>query len=143
MTPTATRPADTYSPLYFLASLGAGGLVVTFFMYLMFWVPHTGRPVPIFEDIMAAFNTGTMPMKTAIAVAMIGIAFFAFMNIKMLIWNLSQLSAFSKTDRYSKLRASNAETQLLAMPLAMAMTVNRISVSTLRDAITRSYICIM
>ncbi|MFT5743071.1 MAG: hypothetical protein ACI86S_001133 [Paracoccaceae bacterium] len=124
MTPTATRPADTYSPLYFLASLGAGGLVVTFFMYLMFWVPHTGRPVPIFEDIMAAFNTGTIPMKTAIAVAMIGIAFFAFMNIKMLIWNLSQLSTFSKTDRYSKLRASNAETQLLAMPLAMAMTVN-------------------
>ena len=36
-------------------------------MYLMFWVPHTGRPVPIFEDIMVAFNTGTMPMKTAIA----------------------------------------------------------------------------
>ena len=33
-----------YSPLYFLAALGAGGLMVTFFMYLMFWVPHPGRP---------------------------------------------------------------------------------------------------
>lgn len=25
-----TKPSDTYSPLYFLASLGAGGLSVTF-----------------------------------------------------------------------------------------------------------------
>ena len=52
------RPADSYSPLYFLASLGAGGLSVTFFMFLFFWVPHKGRPVPIFEDVVAAFNAG-------------------------------------------------------------------------------------
>ena len=45
-----TLAANRYSPLYFLASVGAGGLTVTFFMWLMFWVPHTGRPVPIFED---------------------------------------------------------------------------------------------
>jgi len=32
MSQTPIRPADSYSPLYFLASLGAGGLVVTFFM---------------------------------------------------------------------------------------------------------------
>ena len=41
-TPPA-RPAETYSPLYFLVSLGSGGLVVTFFMWLMHWVPHPGR----------------------------------------------------------------------------------------------------
>ncbi len=51
MTTRAKRPADTYSPLYFLASLGAGGLTVTFFMFLFFWVPHPNQPVPIFEDI--------------------------------------------------------------------------------------------
>ena len=42
-----SRPADTWSPLYFLASLGAGGLAVTFFMFLMFWVPHPGLSVVI------------------------------------------------------------------------------------------------
>jgi hypothetical protein len=42
--------ARNYSPLYFLASLGAGGLAVTFFMWLMFWVPHPEQPVPIFEN---------------------------------------------------------------------------------------------
>lgn len=118
------RPADTWSPLYFLASLGAGGLAVTFFMYLMFWVPHPGQPVPVFEDIMAAFIGGGLPMKAAIVVAVTGIAGFAFLNIKMLVWNLSRYFEFKKTESYTKLVNSNGETQLLAMPLALAMSVN-------------------
>ena len=32
MTSQSFRPSDTYDPLYFLASVGAGGLSVTFFM---------------------------------------------------------------------------------------------------------------
>lgn len=126
-----TRAADTYVPTYFLASVGAGGLAVTFFMYLMFWVPHTGRPVPIFEDIMAAWATGGTPMKTAIAIAMIGIAVFVFLNLKMLIWNLSSYNAFKKTERYTALKNSNAESTLLAMPLALAMSVNGLFVAGL------------
>ena len=124
------RPADTWSPLYFLASLlhiGAGGLAVTFFMFLMFWVPHPGQPVPVFEDILAAFSSGGLPLKAAILVAVTGIAGFAhfFLNIKMLIWNLSpRLAEFRTTDAFGKLTRSNGETQLLAMPLALAMTVN-------------------
>ncbi len=118
------RPADSYSPLYFLASLGAGGLAVTFFMYLMFWVPHPGQPVPVFEDILRAWSAGSAGMKVAILVAVTGIAGFAFLNIKSLIWNLSQLSQFKKTESYAKLCETNAETQLLAMPFALAMTVN-------------------
>ncbi|WP_136441926.1 TsoY family (seleno)protein [Pacificoceanicola onchidii] len=124
MAETQTRPADNYSPIYFLASLGTGGLAVTFFMFLMFWVPHPGRPVPIFEDIAAAWATGGVPMQSAIAVAVIGIAFFAFLNIKTLIWNLTAFSAFKKTPAYESLRNSNAESTVLAMPLALAMSVN-------------------
>ena len=119
-----TKPSDTYSPLYFLASLGAGGLSVTFFMYLMFWVPHKGRPVPIFEDLLAAFGAGSPLRDVAIAVAIVGIAVFAFLNVKLLVWNFSALSAFKKTEAYAKLRRSNAETSLLAAPLAAAMSVN-------------------
>lgn len=118
------RPADNYSPLYFLASVGAGGLSVTFFMYLMFWVPHPGRPVPIFEDIAAAFSTGSLPLKTAIVVAMLGIAVFAALNLQKLFWNISAFNRFRKTEGYQKLRNSNAETTLLAYPLALAMSVN-------------------
>lgn len=124
MTSSFKRPADSYSPLYFLASLGAGGLSVTFFMYLMFWVPHTGRPVPIFEDLTAAFQTGSITLQIAITTAVLGIAVFAFLNVKMLIWNFSALSKFKSTPAYQELRNSNGETTLLAAPLATAMTVN-------------------
>lgn len=124
MTTLTKRPADSYSPLYFLASLGAGGLSVTFFMFFFFWVPHPDQPVPIFEDIWAAFTTGALPLQAAIVIAWIGIAILAFLNVKYLLWNFSALAAFKKTEAYTALRNSNAETTLLAGPLAAAMTIN-------------------
>ena len=81
-----TRPADTYSPLYFLASLGAGGVAVTFFMFLVFWVAHPNQPVPVFEDIASAFSGGPFVMQAAFAVAMLCIAVFAYLNLISLIW---------------------------------------------------------
>lgn len=119
-----SRPADKYSPLYFLASVGAGGLSVTFFMYLMFWVPHPGRPVPVFEDILAAWPTAGLGLKIGIAVAMASIALFAYMNLQKLFWNIKAFNAFRKTEAYTTLRNSNGETTLLAYPLALAMSVN-------------------
>ena len=91
---TNIRMGESYSPLYFLAALGAGGLVVTFFMWLLFWVPHPGRPVPIFADILAAFNAGGLAMQTAIAVAWLGIAVFTVMHLRLLIWNIAELLRF-------------------------------------------------
>ena len=125
------RPADKYSPLYFLASVGAGGLSVTFFMYLMFWVKHPGRPVPVFEDIMAALTSGSTGLQIAIAIAWAGIATFVFLNLKYLFWNLKAFSGFRKTEAYEKLKNSNGETTILAMPLAMAMSVNGLFVAGL------------
>jgi len=124
MSTDAPTAAEHYSPLYFLAALGAGGLVVTFFMYLMFWVPHPGQPVPLFGDIMRALETGGAPLQGAIVLAWAGIATMAFLNIRSLIWNLTSLRAFARTEAYRSLRASNGETQLLAAPLAAAMTIN-------------------
>lgn len=123
---SSVQPAAVqhYSPLYFLASLGAGGLAVTFFMYLMFWVPHPNQPVPVFEDLMAAFGSGSPALKLAIALAMLGIAYFVFLNVKMLLWNFAALSRFKQTDGYAALRKTNGETTLLAAPLATAMTIN-------------------
>ncbi|WP_196258744.1 TsoY family (seleno)protein [Pelagibacterium limicola] len=115
---------ERYSPLYFLAALGAGGLSVSFFLYLMFWVPHPGQAVPIFEDILSAFQTGGVLDRTMIAVAWIGVALFAALHYRLLAWNFAQLSHFRKTAAYTQLRNSNAETQLLAAPLALAMAMN-------------------
>ncbi|NDR59250.1 TsoY family (seleno)protein [Aliiruegeria sabulilitoris] len=128
---TPTRPSDNYSPLYFLGSLGAGGLSVTFFMYLFMWVPHKGIPVPTFEHIWAALTTGGPLQQAAVLIAWAGIAFFVFLNLKYLVWNLRAFSAFKKTKAYDKLRNSNAETTITAMPLALAMSINGLFVAGL------------
>jgi hypothetical protein len=121
----AHTPAESrYTPLYFLASLGAGGIAVTFFLWLMFWVPHPGRPVPVFEDVAAAFAAGGTAMQAMIVVAALGIGAAAYTNIRLLVWNLRQMRRFRTQAGYGALRASNAETQLMAMPLALAMCVN-------------------
>lgn len=118
------KPSDTYSPLYFLTSLGSGGLTVTFFMWLMHWTEHPGRSVPVFSDITAAFAAGGILMRIMIIAAALGIAFYAFLNIKYLVWNMIQFRQWKHTESYLRIRTTNAETQLLAMPLALAMTVN-------------------
>lgn len=93
-------------------------------MYLMFWVPHSGRPVPIFEDIFAYARTTDILGQAAVLVAVVGIGAMTVLHLKLLFWNLGQLSAFKKTEGYAKLLTSNAETQLLAVPLTLAMTIN-------------------
>lgn len=123
-----SRPSDQYSPLYFLASLGAGGLAVTFFMWLMHWIPHPGQNVPVFEDIVAAFTSGNILTQGMILVAMAGIAVFGFLNLRMLAWNLGRLSAWRGTEAYDRFIATNAQSQLMALPLALAMSVNALFV---------------
>ena len=124
MSAQTTRPSDTYSPLYFLASLGAGGLAVTFFMWLLHWLPHPGQPVPVFEDIASAFTGGTLLVQGMILVAALAIAVFGFLNLKLLVWNLRRFSEWSKTEGHAKFMKTNAQTQVMAMPLALAMSVN-------------------
>jgi hypothetical protein len=115
---------ERYTPLYFLAALGAGGLVVTFFMYLLFWVPHPNQPIPVFEDIINAWSAGGAAMRAAITVALLGIGAFVILHLRLLIWNLREFTGFRRTPAYLSLRNGNAETQLLAIPLTLAMTVN-------------------
>ncbi|WP_138466789.1 hypothetical protein [Poseidonocella sp. HB161398] len=124
MARSLSRAADRYSPLYFLASLGAGGLAVTFFMYLMFWVPHPGQPVPVFEDLAQVLATGPAWLRAATVIAASGIALLAVANLWLLFWNLARYRRFAAAPGFAAFRASNAETQILAMPLAIAMSVN-------------------
>jgi len=61
-----------------------------FFMYLMFWVKHPGQSVPVFEDIAAAFGSGSLPLQIAIVLGMAGVAVFGVLNLRYLAWNLGK-----------------------------------------------------
>lgn len=119
----ATGPSG-YAPVLFLASLGAGGLAVTFFMYLMWFTAHAGQPIPSFATVTAAFAGGGLTMKTLITVAMVGIAVFGAMHIALLVWNLRKLSAFRRSAAYARMMASPKAVQIMAVPLTLAMTMN-------------------
>lgn len=118
------RPSDTWAPQYFLASVGAGGLAVSFFLWLYMWVPHPGQQVPVFEDIARAWGKGDPLQMAMIAVAMLAIAIAAFVNLKLLVWNLGRFAAFRRSPAYDRLRQTNGEAQLTTLPLAIAMAIN-------------------
>ncbi|ARM30175.1 hypothetical protein [Prosthecochloris sp. HL-130-GSB] len=115
---------EGYSPLYFLASLGSGGLAVTFFMFLMFMVDHEGRPIPVFEDVVAALQAGDYWLVALVLVSVSGIVFYAFQHYRLLWWNIREYRLFRKTAAHDELISSDSEVQLMALPLTYAMGVN-------------------
>lgn len=119
-----TIQGDQYSPLYFLAALGAGGLSVSFFMYLMFMIPHKATPIPTWESLIAVFQSDEIMRQVMTGIALVGVVFFALLHIRLLVWNIQQFGQFKQSTSYSSIKQSNAEVQLMALPLTYAMTIN-------------------
>ena len=113
-----------YSPLYFLAALGAGGLAVSFFLMLMFWIPHPGQQIPVFEDWVSAFQTGDLLTQAIVVVGLSGVLFFTVQHIRLLILNFQLMGTFRRSPEYARFLASPMQTQELALPLASAMAIN-------------------
>lgn len=120
----AQKNISSWSPLYFLAALGAGGMIVTFFMYLLFWIPHPGQPIPVYQDWVNAFLAGTTANQLMIGIALSGVVLFAALHIVLLMWNLSHYSRWKSAGEMQKIIGTNAHTQLLAIPLTLAMSIN-------------------
>ncbi|OMH39865.1 TsoY family (seleno)protein [Desulfurobacterium indicum] len=115
---------EKYSPLYYLAALGSGGLVITFFMYLMFLTPHKGYPIPVYDTLINVLKGGSLFQSLVVVVGVAGVAFFAYLHFRLLFWNIKEYSNFKKTKKFEELKRSPAEVQLMAIPLTYAMTVN-------------------
>lgn len=115
---------ENYNPLYFLASLGFGGLGVSFFMYLMFMVKHPGKPMANFEHVYPALTGDNLYLSIIVAISLVAILVLGYMHIYLLIWNLKEYRIYKKTSAYKKLRNSNAEVSLMVIPLTLGMTIN-------------------
>jgi hypothetical protein len=115
---------ESYSPLYFLAALGAGGIAVTFFIYLMFLVDHPDTPMVTFDHLWPLLRDGEPLIAGLVGTAMLGIALFSLLHLRLLIWNLIELRRFRRTGAYAGLRSSNAEATLMTLPLTLAMSIN-------------------
>jgi len=114
---------EKFNPMCYLVSLGSGGLSVSFFMYLMFLVPHKNTPMATFNHIFPELIKMTW-LSFVIVIALIGIIVFAFLHFKLLIWNTKQFNMYKKSKNYETLVNSNAEITLMTIPLTYAMTIN-------------------
>lgn len=121
--PPAFRRADPpYSPLYFLAALGNGGLAISFFVYLQFLLPHPETPIPVFADVWAALARGDAG-SAAVAACLVAILWFAARHVRAMIWNLGACRAVRRHGDACA-PAGGAEVAMMALPLAAAMTIN-------------------
>ncbi|MBJ7536178.1 TsoY family (seleno)protein [Marinomonas transparens] len=115
------NPNTTYHPSYWLAALGAGGTAVSFFMYLMWMVPHKNTPIPTFADWSAQLNTGGF-LAGITLVALVGVILFSLMHFALLAWNIVESHQHKKD--LETLDNTPAELQRMAIPVTLAMTVN-------------------
>jgi len=114
---------EKFSPMCFLSALGAGGLSVSFFMYLMFLVPHEGAPMATFDFVYPELMKGTT-LSLLIAFSLVFIVAFAFFHFKLLIWNTKQFFLYKKSEPYAKLSSSNAQITMMTIPLTYTMMIN-------------------
>ena len=114
---------EKFSPMCFLSALGAGGLSVSFFMYLMFLVPHPNTPMATFDFIMPALLKGDW-LALVCSFSLVFIIAFAFLHFKLLIWNTKQFNLYKKSKNYEDLINSNAQITLMTLPLTYTMTIN-------------------
>ncbi|PDW04526.1 TsoY family (seleno)protein [Candidatus Viridilinea mediisalina] len=115
---------EQYSPAYFLAALGNGGLAITFFIWLNFLVPHPQTPIITFDGLVSFVGTASLGAQGLILLALVGIVFFAVRHLRLVAWNMREYGRFKQTKTYAALRESQGGIALMALPLMLAMTVN-------------------
>jgi hypothetical protein len=115
---------ETFSPLYFLSALGAGGLAVSFYMYPFFMIKHPDSPMLTFNHVWPLLTQGPAMVRVLLGLDILVILYLALLHLRLLWWNLAQWRAFKATPAYRELMTSNAEISVMTIPLTLAMTIN-------------------
>lgn len=122
-----TSTNHTYHPSYWLSALGAGGLSVSFFMYLMWMLPYPDTAIPTWDSLVLLWR-GDLNLSVGIQslgmFATLAIIVLAVMHFVLLFWNVHQLRAPVNQAHLKALENSSAGVQLMTVPLTLAMTIN-------------------
>ncbi|MEW5769015.1 MAG: hypothetical protein AB1831_01500 [Pseudomonadota bacterium] len=114
---------EKYSPMYHLAALGAGGLGISFFLYLNFLLPHESGIISF--DQLWPIVTGEPSLKALwVALCLVMALGLLATHFALMAWNTREFALFKRTEAYTALRNSSGEISLMVVPLTMAMTVN-------------------
>jgi hypothetical protein len=109
-----------YTPLRFLSALGNGGMVVTFFLYLNFLLPHSNTPIIDFNNWMLYMKKGNMLGNATIVFCLLGTLYFAFRHVLLVINNFKVY----KEQKFDEQAKKTHSRERMVIQLTLAMTVN-------------------
>src|SRR5690625_368779 len=121
------HPSQPWHPSYWLAALGAGGLSVSFFMYLMWLVPHGDYPMPTWAHVQAVLShqAGTPAGVSTVAwLALTFMLLLAALHFVLVVWNTREQRLAKEKGEYLQFLHTPSEIQLLTQPLTLTMSVN-------------------
>ncbi|MBI4734120.1 MAG: hypothetical protein HY779_04810 [Rubrobacteridae bacterium] len=119
-----TKKKLKYEPIYFLSSLGSGGLAVSFYMYFMFMVKHKNTPMATFDQIFPLLSGPNKLIAVSVILVAAAILFFALKHFMLLFVNFKHYVEFKRDERFSNLKKSNGEVALMTIPLTLTMSIN-------------------
>lgn len=119
-----TRNHPKFEVLHILAALGAGGMTASFFFIVNFMTHHPDTAFISFDNLLANYIGGTSLNQILVQLYMLGATLSALLHFFLLRRWFKGFKAFRKTDAYTKLKNSNAEVQLMAIPLTLTMSMN-------------------
>ena len=114
-------PSVEFSPMHGLAALGAGGLCVSFFVWLMFLTPHPGAPVPTYESLAIAREASASAGWISLVTAMVAV--MVLTHFGLLLWWLRSGARLTAQAQQSQFAAESHIFKMIT-PLVLAMSVN-------------------
>lgn len=115
---------EQYSPFFFLAALGNGGLTVAFFIFFMFMTPHPDTPIATFDSVRSYLVGAPAYVIWLSGLAYAAMLYYAFNHLRLLMWNIREYRLYKQTTAFTELLAGNNEITLMVIPLTLTMTIN-------------------
>eukprot|EP00727_Mastigamoeba_balamuthi_P014081 m51a1_g9296 hypothetical protein (472) ;mRNA; f:49443-51990 len=130
-------PVEKWKPIWFLSSLGSGGLAVSFYMFFMYRIAPwkysrvidgatkmVAAPVTTLEAIKNAWRTGDGGDRFLIVANYLFIYLLFLKHVHLLVWNLIYLARWWRTPAHNRAQRKNEDINMMAVPLSLAMTLN-------------------
>ncbi|OCL99311.1 hypothetical protein AAX29_01123 [Aliarcobacter thereius] len=113
---------ENFSPSFYLKSLASGVLSISFFIYLMFLVPHENSPIITFWDILEVLKKGDY-ITFITTFSLVFVIAFAVIHYKLLLLNSKEFLIYRKTESYKNLFATNKQVLLIVIPLTFTTSI--------------------
>jgi len=113
-----------FQVLHILAALGAAGMTASFFFIVNFTTAHPGDVFISWNVLRRDYLGGTSAHQLLVQFYMLGATLSALLHFVLLRRWFKGFKTFRKTQAYQNLKNSNAEVQLMAIPLTLTMSMN-------------------